>query len=54
MQLNERNGGGSLFQQHHLLCRMEIAAFFNRPVISGGFDMYGWLRMRDGRMLFGC
>src|SRR5438477_831313 len=29
----------------------EIAAFY-RPVIQVGGDIYGWLRMRDGRMLF--
>src|SRR5205823_5764287 len=29
----------------------EIAGFY-RPVIQVGGDIYGWLRMRDGRMLF--
>ena len=29
----------------------EIAAFY-RPVIQVGGDIYGWLRMRDRRMLF--
>src|SRR5258705_12649082 len=29
----------------------EFAAFY-RPVIQVGGDIYGWLRMRDGRMLF--
>ena len=29
----------------------EVAAFY-RPVIQVGGDIYGWLRMRDGRMLF--
>lgn len=29
----------------------EIAAFY-RPVIQVGGDIYGWLRMRDGRILF--
>jgi phosphoserine phosphatase RsbU/P len=29
----------------------EIAALY-RPVIQVGGDIYGWLRMRDGRMLF--
>src|SRR5213594_3804491 len=29
----------------------EIAAFY-RPVIQVGGDIYGWLRMKDGRMLF--
>src|SRR5947207_1419471 len=29
----------------------EIAAFY-RPVIQVGGDVYGWLRMRDGRTLF--
>src|SRR5438876_9322980 len=29
----------------------EVAAFY-RPVIQVGGDIYGWLRMRDGRVLF--
>src|SRR2546421_13104035 len=29
----------------------EIAAFY-RPVIQVGGDIYGWLRMKDGRILF--
>jgi len=33
------------------LAGWEIAAFY-RPVIQVGGDIYGWLRMRDGRMLF--
>jgi phosphoserine phosphatase RsbU/P len=33
------------------LAGWEIAAFY-RPVIQVGGDIYGWLRMHDGRMLF--
>src|SRR5881275_2747959 len=33
------------------LAGWEIAAFY-RPVIQVGGDIYGWLRMRDGRILF--
>ena len=49
MQRNERNA--RLFSNATGIAGMEIAAFY-RPVIQVGGDIYGWLRMRDGRMLF--
>ncbi len=42
----------SLIPQNPLaLPGWEVAAFY-RPVIQVGGDIYGWLRMRDGRILF--
>jgi sigma-B regulation protein RsbU (phosphoserine phosphatase) len=38
-------------QRPPALAGWEVAAFY-RPVIQVGGDIYGWLRLRDGRMLF--
>jgi sigma-B regulation protein RsbU (phosphoserine phosphatase) len=38
-------------QKALVLAGWEIATFF-RPVIQVGGDIYGWLRMKDGRVLF--
>jgi sigma-B regulation protein RsbU (phosphoserine phosphatase) len=38
-------------QRPPALAGWDVAAFY-RPVIQVGGDIYGWLRLRDGRMLF--
>lgn len=38
-------------QKPFVLPGWEVAAFY-RPVIQVGGDIYGWLRMKDGRILF--
>src|SRR5438046_8785408 len=40
-----------ILQKPRLLAGWQIATCY-RPVIQGGVDIYGWLQMKDGRMLF--